>query len=82
MWKNNVRHLKNGMPIGPDILFFEMPGGILHFVTPNTLRKISEVFLGKGKKSKAWCELFTGESSKRRRRRRRKENEVFLEVFQ
>jgi hypothetical protein len=39
------------MPIGPDVLFFEMSRGILHFVTPNTLRKkISEVFLGKGKK--------------------------------
>jgi hypothetical protein len=38
------------MPIGPDVLFFERPHGVLHFVTPNTLRKISEVFLGKEKK--------------------------------
>jgi hypothetical protein len=44
---------KNGMPIGPDILFFEMPRGILYFVTPNTLRKISEVFLGKEKKKQS-----------------------------
>jgi len=40
-------------PLAQTFLFFEMPSGILHFVTPNTLRKNLRGFLGKGKKKQS-----------------------------
>jgi hypothetical protein len=58
------------MPIGLDILFFEMPRGILHFVTPNTLRKISEVFLGKENKQSLMWALYWRKFKKKKKNRK------------
>jgi hypothetical protein len=57
-------------PLAYTFLFFEMPGGILHFVTPNTLRKISEVFLGKEKKQSLMWALYWRRVKKKKKNRK------------